>query len=126
MNDLSWLLYAADVLPSLKGWMNVASWCLIIPCILGWFIVTCMIMSEGLDDELRAFRNGLWNGTKTALPFLFVCLTISTIIPSRDTIYLIAASEMGEEALKTEQAQKVGDYLDSLLDNLADRAQGEG
>jgi len=104
MNNLSWLLYFAGVAGNFQITLALIGTCLLFYCF------ACLVLEHTK------------NLTRNVVLGVFVCL-ISSCIPSKDTIYLIAASEMGEEALQTETAQKVGDYLDFLLEDLTGVAE---
>lgn len=48
--------------------------------------------------------------------FAVILWSCSTLIPSQETVYAIAASQMGEQALKTPLASKAGQALEAWLD----------
>lgn len=100
MNSLSWLLYLADMASSLNTIsVVVIGICLCIAFI--WFFAT-----EGEQ-------------AKTAGKFMIAALiaaVIAALLPSKETVYAIAASEMGEELLKTPTSAKATKALDAWLD----------
>jgi len=42
--------------------------------------------------------------------------TLSSIIPNRETVLLIAASEIGDRVMNSEKMAKVGDRIGSVVD----------
>lgn len=105
MNQLSWLLYAADVASSI----NFAFAAVFIACL----IVTVICFLGTLEANEREWACPLFRhfGLYTLLVFL-----VSAPIPSKDTIYAIAVSEMGEQALATPLAGKATKALEAWLD----------
>lgn len=111
MNSLSWLLYAADALPSIAAFAAFAAVLIGIACtIFSFMLILC---HEG--DNPPKFYWGTW-----AAPFV-LCALLSTLIPSQETIYLIAASEIGEQVVETPEAQETFDRLQRLVDQELDR-----
>lgn len=116
MNQLSWLLYWADVLPHLAVVVCVVS---VIGIIISG-IFTLFFLTQGFGewthdpDYCNRFR---------LFPYLvglFVFLAVvSNIVPSKGTFYLIAASEAGEQALKTPEVSKVRAVINKWLDDAA-------
>ena len=129
MNDLSWILYLADVLPSLSRAIGVM-------CFMG-LLVTGVLYLLGLtdffgdakysDDFLKVPYNNL---ATLAIRFrkfgilivLLLALTIGVkLFPSdKETYYAIAVSEVGEEVLKSKTTDKAMKALDSWLDKQLD------
>lgn len=109
VNNLSWLIYLADVVGSLNRFLALSS----VGAILA--IPVWSLRNQWLED----FRSGVG---KVAVPFRnllitsFSCALAASIIPSSTTIYAIAASEMGEEVIKSETAGKAMKALDAWLD----------
>lgn len=102
MNSLSWLLYLADVASGLKAVLIVVM-VISLTIVFFWFFTT---------EESQ-------KNSKTAAKFMIgalVAAVIAAFLPSRETVYAIAASEMGEELLKTPTAAKATKALDAWLD----------
>lgn len=78
---------------------------------------------KGRLPELYSFLRGL----RWPLAVWAAVLVSTNFIPSRDTFYAIAASEMGEQALKTPIATKAGKALEKWLDEqIGDKPNGDG
>lgn len=115
MNSLSWMIYAADVLSNIGG-------------LLLFLAIASMIISVGVfifagpaigiwDEDDRQYKHA-----KAALGFVLskwwvplVCGFLWAVIPSQNTIYMIAASEAGETIVKTPEAQEIFNDLKTII-----------
>ena len=101
MNSLSWFIYFAGVVSDVK-------FVLVLFSILGGTVL-------GVISVVFAAEHGDFSKFKfLTIPLHTVLLTAA--IPGRETMYAIAASEMGEKLLKTETAGKVQQALNAWLD----------
>lgn len=115
MNSLSWLIYLADVV----GGMGLVA---------GISVVVLGVLAAGAAVGIAAsadIRDGAgvascWSFLKKTLCLLLPTAIISVAIPNPNTIYAIAASEMGEEIVKSETAGKAMKALDAWLDRQID------
>lgn len=103
MNTLSLLIYAAGVATSVK----VVSGIGIATCLLGFLFappkgVKAFSYDHGPMDGFS--RKGIWVA-------LFVCVFLAVFVPSSQTIYMIAASEVGEQVVNTPEAREVLDAV---------------
>jgi hypothetical protein len=104
MNSLSWLLYWADVLPSIAETLRAIAVITGTVCLFG----TPILFAENKKEWAGKFFKGLVAA--------IVVMVLSFTIPSKNTIYLIAASEMGEEALAAPEALKLRGVVNQWLD----------
>lgn len=106
MNNLSWLIYAANIAGNLQT-------ALILFLILGGFactMATVIALAEGGYEGLYAKRcSDGWKAIAAAS-------ILAVFTPTQNTIYAIAASEMAETALSTPTATKAMKALDAWLD----------
>ena len=122
MNSLSLLIYFAGVVGNLASVLSLITILLILAMIGS--IIFWAVYHDETDSSHRPYTGDalvecrktrdLWR--KRFLNFaLFAVLmgTINAIIPSRQTVLLIAASEMGEKVLNNE---KVGQVIDPSID----------
>jgi hypothetical protein len=133
MNKLSWLLYLADLAGGLKsmfGWL-----CVFIVVISS--ILVIIRLCAALNMELAMKQAALYGGgdkvpllltnwaaaiqhsirtTIIGTIFFVICFFGHFAMPSRETVLGIAASEMGETALKTETGNKAVAALNAWLD----------
>lgn len=103
MNSVSWFLYATDVIGNLRGVALIAA------CVFGVIFLgtlACVPISEGdcLDiDNRTTWFKFFWRSLSVAL----IALTISVFFPSKDTMYAIAASQVGEKVIQNEAVQGI-------------------
>lgn len=121
MNGLSWLIYLADMSGTAKAVsMMVIAGCAavsIVGFILGLSARDNLSWSHLRDkadwDALARERMKLW---RHVLPYAIGAAIVLVVFPSTQTIYAIAASEMGEEVIKSPTAGKAVKALDAWLD----------
>jgi hypothetical protein len=102
MNSLSWLLYAAGALESLGRVFFALS----VALIVGYgalYAIGCMNASDS-HEPMPTFRPGYWVGG--VMMAILACVT-----PSAQTVYMIAASEVGARAADTAEARELLDLL---------------
>lgn len=108
MNNLSWLIFVADIAGPLKAVLLT----------LGIVLVAIVLMAAAVEEN------------STYLKYLlnpFIIILIGLLIPSKQAMYLIAASEFGEDVLETKTADKVFKIVDQYLDEqLQTNEENEG
>jgi len=93
MNNLSWLIYVAEVLPGVAGAVMFAS--MVSICVFVYLFA--YMWTEGLSTV-----------TIAVLIVVFLVITlVCSLVPSKGTIYLIAGSEAGEYVVSTEAGQEI-------------------
>lgn len=105
MNSLSWFLYFADVLPAVSRLLGFIS-------VLGslvFSIILALCFEGGFKYPLKL--------TKWVYPIAAVMLIVSVLIPEKNTLYAIAASEMGEKVVESRLGQKAQQALEAWIDN---------
>jgi hypothetical protein len=120
MNNLSIFIYLAELIPAI-GHLAVG---MAIASVVGLFF-SVMIWDfnkkkwEYDSKEENAAREGRLSMGKFGIkffPLMFVvCCVVGTIIPSRNTIMMIAASEYGETLYKSESVQEIINPATKLL-----------
>ena len=123
MNGLSWFLYLIDIMSNIQGWFVMASGLIFI---LGaGFLVAGAIkvdVSTNYDGSARNPEN-LANGKRwrktgiILLPLLLIPAFIASLIPSKETLYLIAGSQIGEQVIQLEQVQSIGGEIGGLAED---------
>ena len=123
MNSLSWLIYAANVAESLSGSLVFITILFAIATI-GAVIVAFVHMDEQPDFRplsepiLTLRRKRKVAAFKLSCAF-FAAMTIvgitTSLIPNRQTVLLIAASEIGERVMTHQRVQDVVDPSINLL-----------
>lgn len=113
MNSLSWFLYFASVLPQI----------MIAPILL---TLGAMIVLGGIGCSERecGYRGDeQWQrGYKlhkfvafVLAPLFSLFVVIATIIPDKETLYLIAGSELGQQVIETPEAREVFNDIKTII-----------
>lgn len=113
MNSLSWIIYAANVLPNIKSMLSA----------LMFFTGLCVVVSFA---SMMAEREAKY--LKHLFRWLFVTVMLgltAAIIPSSETIYMIAASQAGELVVNTPEAQEVANDLYEILKQQLEELKGD-
>lgn len=130
MNNLSWLIWFADVSAKVGGTSALLS---VIMLIASVFFISLVFfyheekrieghyVGEGRDREYvntsyQTLYPYKYLRKYVAIPIILflLFLTLAVTVPSRDGIYLIAASQIGEQVLQLEQVQSLGGELGGL------------
>lgn len=123
MNQLSWLLYFGDVAGNIGvfcGWTGLVVLAVAIVnfivylCTLGYSLDYENRWAKDIGDTLKASKTcRVWAGWLTVLAFgiWFVGL----FLPSQNTVYAIAASEMGGKLLNSETGNLADQALNAWL-----------
>lgn len=116
MNSLSWFLYFAGVADGVAGVFFFATAVSIV------IILVCFVYGEaavgdstGLPSEVEKYYVGVRNGAlkKVWIPII-ICL-FAALIPSSQTLYLIAGSELGETAINSPEAKALYEDIRGVI-----------
>lgn len=129
MNSLSWFLYLADVIPNLFVPFVVVSSIFLAVLIL-LFIVGFCIMGENLkygetDGDYivgKRIRNLSAYCLKWIVPIWLIFVTLQSLIPSKETIYLIAGSEIGEVVVNSPEAKEILNDVRTVIKQQIEKA----
>jgi hypothetical protein len=112
MNSVSWFIYLVDIIGKAEHFFQVSLF------LVGmWIVLKCLFSAtffmNGFGDDQKAAAQMFKSKPKY---IIFLVLSIVTIfIPSKQAIYLIAGSEMGEEIVKTEEAKKIRSLVNKQI-----------
>lgn len=128
MNSLSWMIYLAEVSGSVGSTLGAIA----VFCMIGGIVATiATAIKTDLDNIERRSGEGqscIGNGWSAGKKFFFaagVAMLAAVPIPSKDTIYAIAASEVGEEVVKSNIGQKTAKAIEAWLDKqISDAPKG--
>ena len=139
MNELSWLIYAADVAGSMNVWFLVIGILSVIVCVVAilWPVMLDPEMASWLHREKEYKRwpsittppgdkpepkpiMGRRPLIKSCLVVFLASISLGIFTPSSGTLYAIAASEMGERVIQSETGGKAVDALNAWLDRQID------
>jgi len=109
VNSLSWLIYLAELI----GRVHFLGWLVLIFSVGGLVgppFIALMNHVPGYDDvDWSKFKTGKWYAMIAASMMMLV------LLPSRDVVYAIAASEIGEEVIKNEEVKGVASEATAAL-----------
>ena len=112
MNSLSWLILLINIFENFKGvlWFFIIGSSIVTACML----FTHFIIGNSEDDDwhLKHFKRTL---KFMILPI--VLIIVSIFVPNSRTVYLIAASEVGERVIQNERVQGLFDPSIDILKN---------
>jgi hypothetical protein len=119
VNSLSWLLYAADVVGSI-GAVTYLALLIIFAGSVATIAGTIFTVHDAYDGKEKeaarqratATREKIWWRVLPAAGLLTVLLVA---LPSQNTFYLIAASEVGEQVATTPEAKEILDALKAKI-----------
>lgn len=125
MNQLSWLLYWADTLPSLATGIGAvatvgsiaAAITLVVHVVTGGF-------AKAGDPDAKAAHEAT-RFARWLAPLMIVLGLSSHLVPEKETFYLIAGSEMGETAINTPEFQKIRKVVNTYLDEALPKEEKE-
>lgn len=122
MNSLSWFLYFADVLPNL-----FFPFAFIFGALSLLFIGAGAIIRDGYpQDDCVKKSDLLWSHLKYLVPTFLVFLFLSLAMPSRETFYLIAGSELGETVVTSPEAKEIfNDIREVIRSQIKDKTNGK-
>lgn len=114
MNTLSWFFYLADIIGNISAFFIVGSIVMLVLS-LGAVLV---IAIQNEDESLEPGEPG-YVSPYVVKPYVIVgsiMLFIATFIPQTETIYMIAASELGQSTIQSEVGQDIMNKLQTILD----------
>lgn len=107
MNSLSWLIYGAEVVANLKpmlfGLMPVG--------LIGGAsaaVIGSLMVIDPLDDTMEKRGHEVRGYAKPLFVMALAGAFGSAILPSKDSVMLIVASQVGEQVINSKQAQELG------------------
>lgn len=122
MNTLSILLYVADVLYTMTGVLTAA-------LIFGWIIYAAATLAYKMwsndtwssdEPEVKvAKKKARERSIFPAKKWFWISglvITLLTLVPSKDTFYMIVASEAGETVVNTPEAKEIMSDVREIID----------
>lgn len=94
MNSVSWFLYVAEFFSRVGVLFAVAAG-------IGAIIVGMALIFHGVED------GELWRPVRWAAPLVFFIALLAAAVPSKNTMYAIAASQVGEKIVESETVQGI-------------------
>lgn len=125
MNTLSWFLYLADRLPSLSG--VVILMCVLFGIILILVSGTNYIVNhdhrENIDGKAKSskFLEKVWF---KHIPILLIPFFLALLVPTKETIYLIAGSEAGEAVVTSDEGKEILNDIHKVIKHQLSKLKG--
>ena len=118
MNTLSWFLYLAEVFGSLQTVLRVIG--------IPMFLASLILILSGylsrwnfITDQDVQIKNTIRKIGPAAFFGGFFLILVSLFVPSKETMYMISASEIGEVIVTSNDAKEIYSELkDTILMNL--------
>lgn len=104
MNSLSWFLYAADVMGSVKTLLIIISFLVAVA-------TAVLAIGAGLMNDDGKDISGLTPWITRGVTTVCVTGLLMCFVPSERTFYMIAASQVGERAVHSSEGQEIKDLL---------------
>ena len=114
MNSLSWFLYAAEIFPNLGSVLAGASF-------ISLFMIGAYVLISFV--EKGCVKN--WILVRTSLLWVSLGFGVACFIPSKELLYLIAASEAGEAVVTSEQGQSILNDVQTIINLQLKEMKGE-
>lgn len=111
MNNLSLLIYAADILPGVATLATV----IIVVGMIVFIILTIIAWSCPPHDMSEAFRAEHKSLRKSLATAVVISVIPAVLIPEQNTFYLIAASEGAQVALSNPDAQEMFSSVKEII-----------
>ena len=116
MNNLSLLIYLADVVNSASNTSEIVSFMSGLALLFLIPFSICYISDKYAEEEAKVLVKKL---VKYVCILFVVSVLITIIAPNKDTMYLIAASEAGEAVLTNPEVIEIMDVIkDYLLEQI--------
>lgn len=107
MNSVSWFVYVAGVVDNIGGVMVGAGVFCLLVCGVSWF---AFALADERDSAAMLKRTGSWT------PLAAMCiLIIACFVPSKSTMYAIAASQLGERIAMSDKVQDIANDATTAL-----------
>lgn len=121
MNSLSWFLYLAGVIPNFAIFASIIGIIGTFVCLVTWTIsrvAQAQHPEEHYQRELTDKQHTvLRDSSRYALFITVPLLLMSFILPSERTMYLIAASQFGEQLAATPDAKALYGQLKTKIES---------
>ncbi len=111
MNTLSWLILLAGVTGSVKTFIVMVTILFALMALISVFVFFTMIESNAEGDDLKKCGRYF----TLFLTLMIFTGSLAALTPSRQTVLLIAASQMGEQVLNHPRVNQVMDPGIELL-----------
>lgn len=112
MNTLSYVLYFSDVIPSIAGFIRFIGVSLI-----GIWIILGLVSKPSDRSAEFPFHGWAVDGVRQIKLVVLgvIIIIVSLTIPSKETFYMIAASELGETVVTSPEAKEIMSDIQEVI-----------
>lgn len=119
MNNLSWMIYLAEIIGNVQGLFTAIA-------IIGSILIVAMAFVFALMEADDVAQSGLWKKPLKFIPIVTISAMIAVAAPSSRAIYMIAASEAGETVVTSPEAREMlGDLKEVIRRKLKEELKDE-
>lgn len=120
MNSVSWFLYLVDISSGIGAFFSIIAFLCVVSAIV--IVIVGGVMRDTdygrrsgpeMDERRKRGIALQWKATWFAGPALLFML-LSFLIPSKDTLYMIGASQVGEQIVALQEVQDMGGEVGGL------------
>lgn len=116
MQEIFMLLWLADTVHSVSITANLAVLVLSIALFIGYMVLYNLSPAYREEEgEFKAVLRGLW-------PYWVVCVMLSVVVPSKQTVQVLALTKASELAASSVIGQKITDTLSVVLEKIKKEA----
>jgi sensor domain CHASE-containing protein len=131
MTSLSWFIYFASLVDSISTVFGLAA--IILVVLFGFTFILNFMMNDDVHHSDKETLQKNYEYVKSIRRPLYwlvpIFIFISIVVPSRDTLILIAASEIGQKVVFSEQVQNAlspsGELIQTWIKNETQKIQSE-
>lgn len=119
MNDIMYIIYLADIVDNLRGVFVITIFIFII---IGIFLGLSLLMDNYDGEEDKRFKLKCFKRSSIALG---ICFIIISILPSKQSVYIMTGLKTGNEIIHSETGTKALKILNLKLDEYLNDLQKE-
>ena len=118
MNNLTIIIYLIEVLDNLRTFAGLMTGLSAVVLLVVGFV--CLVTADA-DPNSHYDRMGVAlnklasNGALKALTIFVACVILNVITPSRETMYLMAGSEIGETVVTSPEARAIMNDIHEVI-----------
>lgn len=119
MNNIMYMIYLADIVDNLRGVFVITIFIFII---IGIFLGLDLLMDNYDEDDEKRFKLKCFKRSSIALG---ICFIIISILPSKQSVYIMTGLKAGNELVQSETGTKALKVLNLKLDEYLNDLQKE-
>lgn len=121
--SLTLMVYLAGVVENISGVLTVILFCLFVSAVVTFLMWVFHIGSEFKQDVILR-QTGL-KGLKFSVASFVILSTITSFIPKKETMWLMAGAYYGEKVIESEEFKRINEKVFKLIDKKLEELVGE-